>query len=493
MGKVTGFIEFERKTPKRRPVPERIHDWKEVYEEWPEADARRQASRCMDCGVPFCNNGCPLGNLIPDWNDLVYRGEWERAIEELHATNNFPEFTGRICPAPCEPACTLSINQDAVTIEMIEKAIADRAWKEGWIKPEPPARRTGKKVAVIGSGPAGLAAAQQLNRAGHRVTVFERNEYIGGLLVLGIPDFKMEKRLVERRLEQMEAEGVTFRTNTYVGRNYPTERLRSEFDAVALAGGATIPRDLPIPGRELEGVHFAMDYLTQQNRRGRGQEFSPEETITAEGKTVVILGGGDTGADCLGTSHRQSAIKTLQCEIMPRPPDDRTPGNPWPQWSTIFRSSSAHEEGDLRDFAIMTKRFDGDNGRVKSLTAVRCEWKAPEGGGRPAPVEVPGSEFTIETELVLLAIGFLHPEHDGMLDELGVEFDPRGNVKVDRKMMSSVDGVFACGDMQRGQSLVVWAIADGRAAARYIDEWLMGSSNLPGVKRYFRQLSPSII
>ncbi len=489
MGKVTGFIEFERQPPKRRPVHERVHDWKEVYTAWPEKDAREQAARCMDCGVPFCNSGCPLGNLIPDFNDLLYRGEWKQAIDALHATNNFPEFTGRICPAPCEAACTLSINTDPVTIEMIEKVIADHAWDSGWIVPEPPERRTGKKVAVVGSGPAGLAAAQQLNRAGHTVTVFERDEYLGGLMTLGIPDFKMEKRYVERRLDQMREEGVVFKTSTNVGADYPTEQLRSDFDAVVLSGGSTIPRDLDVPGRELDGIHFAMEYLTQQNRRGRGQEFSPEETMTAENKKVVILGGGDTGADCLGTSHRQGALQTLQCEIMPQPPQVQGGTNPaWPDWPTIFRTSSAHEEGDLRDYDVMTTRFDGENGQVRSLTAVRVEWKSPEDGGRPVPVEILGSEFTVETELVLLAMGFIYPQHDGLLDELGVEYDPRGNVKTDARMMTSLDGVFACGDMQRGQSLVVWAIAGGRAAARGVDEWLMGTSELPGVKRYFRNL-----
>jgi glutamate synthase (NADPH/NADH) small chain len=488
MGKPTGFFEFPRQGPKRRPVQERIRDWTEVYQDWPEKDVRAQASRCMDCGVPFCNQGCPLGNLIPDWNDLVYRGNWRAAIDQLHATNNFPEFTGRICPAPCEPACTLAINQDPVTIEMIEKAIAERAWTEGWILPRPPARLTGKKVAVVGSGPAGLAAAQQLRRAGHEVTVFERSEYIGGLLSLGIPDFKLEKRIVKRRIDQMRAEGIVFKTNSYVGRNVPAQRLKAEFDAVVLAGGSTIPRDIPVPGRELGGIHFAMDYLTQQNRRGEGQEFPAEQIITAENKHVVILGGGDTGADCLGTSHRQKAAHIAQYEILPRPPDQRGARNPWPQWPVIMRASSAHEEGGERDYNILTKSFSGEGGRVKYLNAVRIEWKQSENGGRPQMVELPGTEFTVPADLVLLALGFLHPEHEGMLKDLGVELDSRGNAKTDARAMTTAPGVFACGDMQRGQSLVVWAIASGRQCARHVDEWLMGTSDLPAVQRYARNL-----
>jgi glutamate synthase (NADPH/NADH) small chain len=442
----------------------------------------------MDCGVPFCNQGCPLGNLIPDWNDLVYRGDWRAAIDQLHATNNFPEFTGRICPAPCEPACTLSINQDPVTIEMIEKAIVDRAWSEGWISPRPPTRRTGKKVAVVGSGPAGLAAAQQIRRAGHEVTVFERSEYIGGLLSLGIPDFKLEKQIVKRRLDQMRAEGVVFRTNAYVGRNVPVQRLKAEFNAIVLAGGSTVPRDLDVPGRDLDGVHFAMDYLTQQNRRNEGQEFPAEQIISAENKHVIILGGGDTGADCLGTAHRQKAEHIWQYEILPRPPDIRGARNPWPQWPIIMRTSSAHEEGGDRDYNILTKSLSGENGKVRYLNAVRIEWKQPENGGRPQMVELPGTEFTVRADLVLLALGFVHPEHEGMLKDLGVELDPRGNVKTDARAMTSSSGVFACGDMQRGQSLVVWAIASGRQCARHVDEWLMGTSDLPAVQHYARNL-----
>jgi glutamate synthase (NADPH/NADH) small chain len=498
MGKVTGFIEEGREFPSRRPVEERVHDWKEVYNDWPDKDARTQASRCMDCGVPFCNYGCPLGNLIPDWNDLVYRGEWEKAIAQLHSTNNFPEFTGRICPAPCEPACTLAINQDPITIEMIEKKISDKAWDSGHIKPEPPEQRTGKHVAVIGSGPAGLAAAQQLNRVGHQVTVFERSEYLGGLLALGIPDFKLEKEVVERRLDQMRAEHVEFRVSTNVGEDISVAQLKADFDSIILTGGSTVPRDLPVPGRDLNGIHFAMDFLTQQNRRGKGQEFSPEETITAEAKNVIIIGGGDTGADCLGTSHRQGATSTTQIEILDRPidplaPEQRQLDNPqfiWPEYPMVFRVTAAHEEGGKRDFDVMTTEFVGDeDGNVRELKAVRIEWKTQGTGLRPDPMPVEGSEFTLKADLVLLAMGFLHPQHNGLLDNLGVEYDMRGNVKIDENMMTSEVGVFSAGDMQRGQSLVVHAIAGGRAVARFADEQMMGSSKLPGVKRYFRDLT----
>ncbi len=491
MGKVTGFKEIARITPHKRPVPERVHDWKEVYQDWPEKDARAQAGRCMDCGVPFCNNGCPLGNLIPDLNDLVSQGNGREAINRLHETNNFPEFTGRICPAPCEPACTLSINMDAVTIEMIEKAIVERAWKEGWIKPEPPASRTGRKIAVIGSGPAGMAAAQQLNRAGHTVTLFERSEYIGGLLSLGIPDFKLEKHVVTRRVDQMAAEGVVVRTGVNVGTDISAEELRKSFDAVCLAVGSTVPRDLEAEGRKLKGVHFAMDYLAQQNRQTQGQEFSPAETITAAGKRVVILGGGDTGADCLGTAHRHGAKEVLQFEIMPRPAAERVNGNPWPLWPTIYRSSSAHEEGGLRDYNITTVRLEGEHGHVKRLHCARVEWAPDPKTGRMSMVNVPGGEFVVEADLVLLAMGFLHPQHKGLLDDLGVQYDSRGNVKTDVLMMSSVPGVFACGDAQQGQSLVVRAIASGRTCARGMDMWLMGKSSLPAVRGYVRPTRPS--
>lgn len=487
MGKVTGFIEAGRRTPARRDKVERISDWQEIYLEWSDSDSRRQASRCMDCGVPFCNNGCPLGNLIPEFNDFVYHGAWQEAIQRLHATNNFPEFTGRVCPAPCEASCTLSINSDPVTIEMIEKTIVERGWEEGWIKPEPAENKTGKKVAVVGSGPSGLAAAQQLARAGHSVTVFERNEYIGGLLAIGIPEFKLEKRVVDRRVDQMKKEGVEFKVSTNVGIDITHEELLENFDAVCLAGGSTVPRDLPVEGRELNGVHFAMDFLGQQNRRLKGQEFSPEETIDVKGKNVVIIGGGDTGADCLGTSHRQGAANIVQMEIMPRPPEERITTNPWPQWPTIFRTSSAHEEGGDRDFNVLTKRFvDDGNGNVKRLECARVEWVKDEETGRFNMNEIPGSEFTLEADAVFLAMGFLHPQHEGLLDALGVEYDARGNVAADGSMKTNLDKVFACGDMQRGQSLVVHAIASGRRTARMIDIFLTGDSRLPTVSGYAR-------
>ncbi len=479
MGKPTGFKEFERDTPKRRSVQERIKDFKEFYVEWPEQEIRDQGARCMNCAVPFCHTGCPLGNIIPDWNDLVYRGRWQKALAELHATNNFPEFTGRICPAPCEASCTLSINDDPVTIEYIEKAIADRGFKEGWIVPEPPARRTGKRVAVIGSGPAGMASAQQLNRAGHWVTVFERDDYIGGLLRLGIPDFKLDKALVQRRVDLMSEEGVEFKTGANIGVNVPVEDLLNDFDAICLAIGSTKARGLEVPGRELEGIHLAMDYLPLQNKLIAGEHISPDKMITAEGKRVVILGGGDTGADCLGTAHRQGAEVVYQFELLDEPPTERLPGNPWPQWPIILRSSAAHDEGGIRDYGILTKGFSGSNGSVEKLHYTRLDWSEKDANGRPIMKEIPGSESEVETDLVLLAMGFLHPEHEGMLTDLGVELDGRGNVKTDQSRMSSIPGVFAAGDAARGQSLVVWAIAEGREAAHHIDKYLMGATNLP--------------
>ena len=481
MGKPTGFMEKGRKTPDRVPVADRVGNYREFYTSWTEKQAREQGARCMNCAVPFCHEGCPLGNLIPDWNDLVYRGQWQDALEALHATNNFPEFTGRICPAPCEASCVLAINQDPVTIEHIEKAISDRGWENGWIVPRPPERRTGKRVAIVGSGPAGLAAAQQLNRAGHSVTVFERDERIGGLLTLGIPDFKLEKHIVQRRVDQMSEEGVEFKTGVYVGKTMPVSDLTGDFDAVCLTGGSTVPRDLPVPDRGLDGIHFAMDYLTQQNRLMAGGHVPPEERITAEGKRVVILGGGDTGADCLGTAHRQGAEVVHQLEILPEPPAERTDDNPWPEWPKILMTSAAHEEGGIRDYNILTKHFSGIDGEVRKLHGVRLEWGPPDQSGRPSMSEVPGSEFEIETELVLLAMGFLHPEHDGMLADLGVELDGRGNVATDENKMSSVPGIFAAGDMARGQSLVVWALAEGREAARGIDQYLMAETSLPRV------------
>jgi len=476
MGKITGFMEISRELPPRRPVEERLKDWRELEGKLSEDKLRQQGARCMDCGIPFCHKGCPLGNIIPDWNDLVYRSRWKEAIQRLHSTNNFPEFTGRVCPAPCEEACVLNINDDPVTIKQIEKQIVDHAFAEGWVAPQPPQQRTEKRVAVIGSGPAGLACAQQLARAGHEVTVYERADRIGGLLRYGIPDFKMEKHLVDRRMEQMKAEGVTFVTGVNVGFDVPTADLRASFDAICLAGGATQPRDLPIPGRELEGIHFAMEFLPQQNKVVAGD--SVPNQLTARGKRVVILGGGDTGSDCLGTSNRQGAVSVHQFELLPRPPDERTEEMPWPNWPMIFRTSSSHEEGVVRDFSINTKRFSGENGRVKQLHGVRLEW-LPGDNGRPRMAEVPGSEFILDCDLVLLALGFLGPEQGGPITDLGVRLDERGNALADRNYMTSVPGVFACGDLRRGQSLVVWAIWEGREAARGIDAFLMGESHIP--------------
>jgi glutamate synthase (NADPH/NADH) small chain len=477
MGKPTGFIEIKREKQPYRPVAERIRDWNLQMLPWPTAKLQAQAARCMDCAIPFCHQGCPLGNIIPDWNDLVYRNRWHEAIDRLHATNNFPEFTGTLCPAPCEGSCVLDLNNDPVTIRAIELATIDRAFEEGWVKPEPPAARSGKKVAIVGSGPAGLAAAQQLNRAGHWVTVFERDDRIGGLLRYGIPEFKMEKRVLDRRLEQMEKEGTEFRVNANVGVNISVEELRREYDALLLAGGATLPRDLKVPGRDLGGIHFAMEYLTLQNRRCEGDLIPDDRFVTAKGKRVVIIGGGDTGADCLGTVHRQGAVSVHQFELLPRPPDKRAPDNPWPQWPIIFRTSAAHEEGGIREYAISTTRFSGENGQVKRLHAHRVEMVRD--GGRIDFKPIPGTETEMEVDLVLLAMGFLGPERDGMLGQLGVRLTDRGNVWRDENWMTSVPGVFTAGDMQRGQSLIVWAIAEARSAARGIDLYLMGRSDLP--------------
>jgi glutamate synthase (NADPH/NADH) small chain len=478
VGKVTGFLEIKRKKPPARPVAERLRDWREYYLPYPVDDLSKQAARCMDCGIPFCHQGCPLGNIIPDWNDLVYKNRWREALDRLHATNNFPEWTGRLCPAPCEGACVLGINDDAVTIKGVELAIVERAFDEGWIAAEPPAARTGKRVAVVGSGPAGLAAAEQLNRAGHLVTVFERDDRIGGLLRYGIPEFKMEKKFLDRRLRIMEKAGVVFQTRAHVGVDVAVGNLRRDFDAIVLAGGAGQPRDLPVPGRELRGVHFAMEYLTLQNRRCEGDTVPDAKFITAQGKRVVIIGGGDTGADCLGTVHRQGARSVHQFELLPRPPDQRAADNPWPQWPNIFRVSGAHEEGGERVYAVSTQRFRGDGeGRVRGLEAVKVDMVRE--GGRLDFKPIPGSEFTLEVELVLLAMGFLGPERPGMLTDLGVTLTERGNVQRDGNWMTSVPGVFACGDMQRGQSLIVWAIAEGRSAARGVDLYLMGKSDLP--------------
>jgi glutamate synthase (NADPH/NADH) small chain len=449
VGDITGFMKHGRELPTRREVPVRLKDWREVYEPFPIHSVRTQASRCMDCGIPFCNNGCPLGNLIPDWNDLVYRDRWHDAIDRLHATNNFPEFTGRLCPAPCEAACVLGINQDPVTIKQVEVEIIDRAWSEGWVTPMSPAVSTGEKVAVVGSGPSGLAAAQQLTRAGHDVVVYERADRVGGLLRYGIPEFKMEKRFLDRRISQMEAEGTEFVTNANIGVDVPVAELQKRFDAIVLAGGATAGRDLPLPGRELRGVHQAM-----------------------------IIGGGATGADCLGTAHRQGAASVHQFEIMDRPPDARPPANPWPTWPMIFRTSSAHEEGGERVYAVNTLEFLGDaEGSLRALRAVEVETTMVD--GRPTFVPVEGTEFELPCELVLLAMGFVGPERNGLLDQLGVEIDERGNVARDDTWHTSVDGVFVCGDMGRGQSLIVWAIAEGRSCAAAVDEWLTGDTRLP--------------
>src|SRR5712692_7686522 len=472
MGKVTGFMEYTRELPQRRPVAERIEDWFEIYKAFPEENIRQQGARCMDCGVPFCHNGCPVNNIIPDWNDLIFRGRWKEAIRVLHSTNNFPEFTGRICPAPCEAACVLGINEPPVTIKQIEKTVVDRAFEEGWILPEPPPFRTGKRVAVIGSGPAGMAASQQLARAGHDVSLFEKNDRIGGLLRYGIPNFKMEKHLIDRRMRQMEAEGVRFVTNAHVGQNVAVDDLRGQFDALLLTGGAEWSRDLKVPGRELKGIHFAMDFLPQQNRRCEGDAVPDEGAILATGIRVVIIGGGDTGADCLGTSHRQKAASVHQFELMPEPPRERAPQTPWPLWPMQLRTESSHEEGGQREWAIATTRFVGDeHGNVKQLHAVRV-------GPPPKFEPIPGTELTLDVDLVLLAMGFLGPVRNGMLDQLGVKLDARGNVAVGEDWMSSVPGVFAAGDMRRGQSLVVWAISEGRKAARAVDQYLMGETRL---------------
>jgi glutamate synthase (NADPH/NADH) small chain len=466
MGKVNGFLEIEREQPARRKVDERVHDWLEVYSPFPEEKQREQGARCMDCGVPFCHTGCPVNNLIPDWNDLVYNGRWESAVRRLHSTNNFPEFTGRICPAPCEAACVLAISQPAVSIKLIERSIVERGWAEGWIHPEPPEQSTGKRAAVVGSGPAGLAAAQQLRRAGHSVTVYEKNDRIGGLMRYGIPNFKLEKHVLDRRIQQMRAEGVTFVTNAHVGVNIPVEALTGHYDAILLCGGSEQPRDLKIPGRELKGIYYAMEFLPQQNRRCEGDKIDPSISISAEGKRVVIIGGGDTGADCLGTSLRQGAKSVHQFEIMPKPPETRAASTPWPLWPLQLRTETSHEEGGIRDWSINSVQFTGDEeGNLKQLHALRV-------GPPPKFEPVVGTEFTLDVDLVLLAMGFLGPVRSGMLEQLGVALDNRGNVATNGDYQTSVENIFAAGDMRRGQSLVVWAISEGRKAAAAVDRYL---------------------
>jgi glutamate synthase (NADPH/NADH) small chain len=472
MGKITGFMEFERLQEAAEAPQERVKHWREFVNHLTDEQAGVQGARCMDCGTPFCMSGCPINNIIPDWNDLVYRQDWKQALETLHSTNNFPEFTGRVCPAPCEAACTLNINNDPVGIKSIEHAIIDRGWHAGWVVPQPPAQKTGKRVAVVGSGPAGLACAQQLARAGHDVVVFEKESRIGGLLRYGIPDFKMEKHLIDRRMEQMRAEGVEFRVGQKIGADVPAKALVAEFDAVVLSGGAENPRDLPVPGRELDGVHFAMEFLPQQNKRVAGDRVAGQ--ILATGKHVIVIGGGDTGSDCVGTSNRHGAKSVTQFELLPQPPEQENKPLIWPYWPIKLRTSSSHEEGCKRDWAVATKRFEGKNGKIEKLVAARVEWK----NGKMQ--EIPGSEFEMKADLVLLAMGFLGPVQDGLLHELGVATDARSNVKADTdRYQTSVAKVFAAGDMRRGQSLVVWAIREGRQCARAVDEFLMGSSELP--------------
>jgi glutamate synthase (NADPH) small chain len=471
MGKITGFLEFERNDRDYEPVEARVKHWREFVLPLPEEENRKQAARCMDCGIPYCHTGCPVNNQIPDWNDLVYRGNWQEAARNLHTTNNFPEVTGRVCPAPCEASCTLNIEDNPVTIKTIECAIADRAFEQGWVKPEPPSVKTGKKVAIVGSGPAGMACAQQLARVGHDVHVFEKFAKAGGLLRYGIPDFKMEKHHVDQRVAQMEAEGVTFHYGAHVGVTVPAQRLLDDYDALVLTGGAEKPRDLPIPGRELKGIHFAMEFLPQQNRRVSGEPQEPGEPILTGGRHVVVIGGGDTGSDCIGTSIRQGALSVTNFEIMPQPPLAEDKLMTWPDWPLKLRTSSSHEEGVARDFAVLTTKFSGENGAVKKLHCVRVDAKF-----KP----IPGTEFELDADLVLLAMGFVHPEHDGMLKSLGLELDQRGNIKADTlAYRSSHPKVFAAGDMRRGQSLVVWAIREGRQAAHAVDKFLMGSTTLP--------------
>jgi glutamate synthase (NADPH/NADH) small chain len=471
MGKITGFLEFERNDRDYRPVDERVRHYREFVIALPEKDTREQAARCMNCGIPYCHTGCPVNNQIPDWNDLVYAGDWQEASRNLHSTNNFPEFTGRVCPAPCEASCTLNLDDNPVTIKTIECAIVDKAFEHGWVKPEPPTAKTGKKIAIVGSGPAGLACAQQLARTGHDVHVFEKLAKAGGLLRYGIPDFKMEKYHVDRRVTQMEGEGVTFHYGTHIGVDVPVKDLLDGYDAVVLAGGAEKGRDLPIPGRDLKGIHFAMDFLPQQNRRISQEPQGDVEPILAGGKHVVVIGGGDTGSDCIGTSIRQGALSVINFEIMARPPEMENKLLTWPDWPLKLRTSSSHEEGAVREFSVLTQKFSGEDGQVKTLHCVHVDDKM-----KP----VPGSEFELKADLVLLAMGFVHPVHEGMIKSLGIALDARGNVRADTNAyQSSLEKVFAAGDMRRGQSLVVWAIREGRQAAHAVDKYLMGSTTLP--------------
>ena len=489
MGDIKGFMKYGRELPAKRKVKERVDDYKEIYVEHSDELTHNQSARCMDCGVPFCHSGCPLGNIIPDFNDAVHQGKWKEAYDILSSTNNFPEFTGRICPAPCEKACVLGINNDPVSIEHIEKSIVERAYKEGWVQPDKDIQRTGKKVAVVGSGPAGLAAADQLNKAGHTVTVFERNDKIGGLLQYGIPDFKLEKWVVERRVDTMVASGVTFKTNTDVGVDIKAKELLDSYDAIVLAGGSTIPRDLPIHGRNLSGVHFAMDFLEQKNRQVAGQENFDREVITAAGKHVVVIGGGDTGADCTGTSNREKAKSVTQIELLSKPPAHRDPSTPWPLWPMELMTSSSHEEGCDRKWAILTKEFVGDGaGNVTALKVVDIAWGYDEAKGREAFTEVEESEREIPCDLALLAVGFVHPQHEGLIEQLGVELDARGNVKALEDYQASIDKVFCAGDMRRGQSLVVWAISEGREAAISVDKYLSGGTSVLESKSYSKLL-----
>ena len=473
MGEPKGFLKYSREDYTKQPAADRLKHWEEFTELPPEAALQQQGARCMDCGIPFCQWGCPVGNIIPSWNDLVYRGQWKDAIERLHKTNNFPEFTGRICPAPCENSCTLSINNPAVTIKNIELAIIERAYVDGVIKAEPPKGRSGMKVAIVGSGPSGLACADQLNKKGHKVTVYEKNEFIGGLLTLGIPNYKLEKEVVERRVKRMEEEGVVFKTSVNVGVDVDPAELKKQFDAVVLCGGAESPRDMVVPGRELRGVYFAMEYLTQQTRKLLGVKIDPKKEISAKGKRVVVLGGGDTGADCVGTANRQGALSVKQFELMPKPPVERAGDNPWPQWALVYRTATSHEEGCERDYSISTKKFTGEGGSLGMLHGVRLDWSEKDPAtGRAKMKEVAGSEFCVECDLVFLALGFLGPVKTGLLEKFGVEIDGRGNVKADPHKMTNVAGVFTAGDMTRGQSLVVWAINEGRAAAEGVHNYL---------------------